>query len=67
MAKQSLRAAINAKCKSCVYDNLAPGNWRQQTQGCTVWRCPLYSVRPVSSGPVMAPESDIAGIIGVQG
>jgi hypothetical protein len=36
----SLRAAINAKCKSCTYDHLAPGTWRMQTEACAVTRCP---------------------------
>ena len=45
----SLRGAINAKCKSCVYDPLAAGNWRMQVDGCAVTRCPLHEVRPRSA------------------
>lgn len=58
----SLRAAINAKCKWCIYDPLSGlGNWRQQVTGCTAKTCPLWPVRPLSSsagskGAELAPE-----------
>lgn len=49
----SLRAAINAKCKECIYDPLSGlGNWRQQVTGCTAKACPLWTVRPLSSGAI---------------
>ncbi len=44
--KHSLRKAVNAKCKDCIYDNLCPGTWRQQVTLCTVKECPLWEVRP---------------------
>lgn len=44
----SLRQAINDKCRDCIYDPLAPGNWRQQVTLCTSTECPLYRVRPTS-------------------
>jgi hypothetical protein len=44
-----LRAAINAKCKGCVYDPSAPGNWRQQVTCCAVKTCPLWEYRPQTS------------------
>lgn len=45
----SLRAAINAKCRDCIYDpESGLGNWRQQVSSCTATECPLYSVRPLS-------------------
>ena len=45
----SLRKAINEMCKECIYDPLAGlGNWRQQVSACTMPRCPLYPVRPIS-------------------
>lgn len=48
--KPSLRAAINAKCKECLYDPRAgKGSWRQQVEACTSPSCPLYDVRPKSS------------------
>jgi len=48
-AKVSLRKAINDKCKECIYDPEDRGNWRQQVQGCTSPKCPLFAVRPISS------------------
>lgn len=48
----SLRAAINAKCKDCIYDPLSGlGNWRQQVTACTIKTCSLWPVRPLSSAP----------------
>ena len=48
--KHSLRAAINKACKDCIYDEHAKGegSWRQQVEVCTVTKCGLYPVRPVS-------------------
>lgn len=49
-SRPSLRAAINAKCKECIYDCLSgAGNWREQVTACTSRTCPLYAVRPLSS------------------
>ena len=46
----SLRSAIDAFCKSCIYDAVGgKGSWRQQVEACTSYRCPLYPVRPKSS------------------
>jgi hypothetical protein len=62
----SLRAAINAKCKDCIYDPLSGlGNWRQQVTGCTAKTCPLWPVRPLSSTASpkeanLAPEEAVA-------
>jgi hypothetical protein len=53
--RHSLRGAINAFCKHCIYDPIGgSGTWRQQVEACTSLKCPLYPVRPVSS----AEESD---------
>jgi hypothetical protein len=39
----SLRKAINAKCKECIYDPIGGnGTWRQQVEQCTSFNCPLY-------------------------
>ena len=49
--KRSLRGAINAYCKSCGYDptrGAGLGAWREQITDCTVTKCALYDVRPVS-------------------
>lgn len=54
----SMRKAINDKCKDCIYDPLAGGNWRQQVEACTCRDCPLYPYRPKSkSRAKSAPES----------
>ena len=47
-AGNSLRKRINLMCRSCIYDELAPGNWRQQVAACKCDSCPLWDVRPVS-------------------
>ena len=48
MSRPSLRSAINAMCKSCLYD---PGNgnggWREQVRGCSSSNCALHPVRPL--------------------
>jgi len=44
----SLRAAINAKCRECIYDPTSGGGtWREQVAACTAPKCPLFSVRPM--------------------
>ena len=49
--KRSLRSAINAKCKECIYDPIAGGGtWRSQVTECTSVTCPLFDVRPTSGG-----------------
>lgn len=58
--KPSLRRAINAKCRECIYDPRGGGGtWKQQVEACTATGCPLYPVRPLSDGekPVFA-DSD---------
>jgi hypothetical protein len=43
--RPSMRAAINAMCKRCVYDPLAGGSCLQQIIDCSIPSCPLYPVR----------------------
>ncbi|RKZ87530.1 MAG: hypothetical protein DRQ39_04015 [Gammaproteobacteria bacterium] len=51
MSKLTRQQAINAMCKSCIYDEGGGnGTWRDQTEGCTAPDCPLYEHRPLSSG-----------------
>ena len=50
--KFSLRACVNDKCKSCIYDPEAAGTWLQQVTLCSVTTCPLYPVRPVSKSAI---------------
>lgn len=45
MAKPGTRGKINAHCLDCTYDELAPGNWVQQIDRCTITSCALYSIR----------------------
>ena len=46
----SLRSAVNAKCRDCIYDVLGVGTWRAQVQACDAeGLCPLWPVRPISS------------------
>ena len=45
--RPSLRSAIDAMCKSCIYDPLSGlGTWREQVSKCSCRLCPLYDVRP---------------------
>ena len=48
--KVSLRKAINEMCKDCTYDPLCPGTWRRQVEECECKLCPLWPVRPVTTG-----------------
>lgn len=50
--KHSLRQAINEKCKECIYDPLAAGNWRVQVTLCSCHSCPLFAVRPKTRGAI---------------
>ena len=49
--RPSMRKAIDAYCKGCIFDALSGlGTWRQQTEGCPSTDCPLYELRPLPSG-----------------
>lgn len=51
MSKPGLRGKVNAFCVHCIYDpGSGGGNWRQQIEDCTARDCPLFDVRPLSSG-----------------
>lgn len=59
----SLRAAINANCKDCIYDGAESGSWRKQVENCTITACSLHPVRPKTIkgkrlGKEKAPASD---------
>ena len=46
----SLRKAIDAKCRSCIYDPASGnGGWREQVSACSSANCPLHPVRPRSA------------------
>jgi len=56
--KLSLRAAINAHCKWCIYDPASGlGNWRQQVSACEITRCALWPVRPRSKPEKVAEQT----------
>lgn len=46
---KSIRAAINAKCWDCNYDEYDSGNWRDQVTACPSSDCPLFPHRPLNS------------------
>jgi hypothetical protein len=47
-ARASLRAAINAMCRSCIYDpGSGNGGWREQVKACSSSNCALHLVRPL--------------------
>jgi hypothetical protein len=55
--RPSMRGAINAKCKDCIYDPLSGlGTWRQQVGGCTSHECPLWALRPMPAADRQAKE-----------
>jgi hypothetical protein len=55
----SLRAAIDAKCKDCIYDACSPGTWRAQVAQCPAPACPLWPYRPApSAGQFANPPRD---------
>lgn len=59
----SLRAAVNAKCKDCTYDDHSPGTWREQVAQCSCVSCPLWPYRPAPrSGPFANPPRDPEGV-----
>ena len=48
-ARPSLRTAIDAMCRSCIYDaESGNGTWREQVQQCSSGNCALHPVRPLS-------------------
>jgi hypothetical protein len=51
MAKPSMRKAIDAFCKDCIYDPLSGGGtWREQVGACKDDLCPLHELRPLPMG-----------------
>lgn len=56
----SLRKAIDAKCKDCIYDpKSGGGTWREQIAQCSCSDCPLWPYRTAPrSGPYSNPPRD---------
>ena len=55
--KQSLRAAINAKCTDCIGDPCAPASLAVQIELCSARDCPLWAVRPVRKARQISTEN----------
>jgi hypothetical protein len=61
-------AAIYAKCRECIHDPMAPGNWRQQVEACSSTNCPLHPFRPISrpktraasANAILPPSHDVS-------
>lgn len=47
MPTTSLRSAIDAKCRDCIFDRLSAGTWREQVASCVSANCSLHPVRPM--------------------
>ena len=59
----SLRAAINAKCRDCIVDELAAGSAAVQVELCTCFTWPVRPVRAVGvRGPYSVPVCEEQGI-----
>ena len=41
------QGAIDAFCKSCIWDNEEEGTWRQQVKACDIQSCALHPYRPM--------------------
>ena len=54
----SLRGAINAKCRDCIYDEAAAGSAAVQIELCASWdTCALWPVRRVRPEGIRVPYS----------
>lgn len=66
----SLRKAINAKCKECIYDPIGgTGTWKKQVFECKSKSCPLWPYRPtprvtLSQGEIVESSARIGPICG---
>lgn len=49
MSGQSLRNAIDAKCRDCGGLDGGDRYWRLHTSACAVVACPLWQVRPLAT------------------
>ena len=55
--KQSIRAAINAKCADCIGDPCSPASLAVQIELCSARDCPLWAVRPVRKARQISTEN----------
>jgi hypothetical protein len=63
--RPSMRRAINAKCKECIYDRVADGTWREQVESCTSQDCALWILRPRASRAVDEAVPGLSGEVAV--
>ena len=61
--KQSLRAAINAKCTDCIGDPCAPASLAVQIELCSARDCPLWPVRPVRKSRRISTENPFSDTV----
>ena len=55
----SRTAAIDAKCKDCIYDHKAPGTVREQIEACTSEKsCALWPYRPLTIATIQRNRKD---------
>ena len=45
----TLKQAVKANCKDCIYDPGAGGNFLEQIEACTITSCHLHEHRPITS------------------
>jgi len=64
LSRPKLRAAIDAKCKDCIYDpECGGGTWREQVAQCSSISCPIWPFRAApGSGPLADPPRDPATV-----
>ena len=61
----SLRSAINAMCRYCIYDpGGGNGTWREQVQACSSSNCPLHAVRPTTVKAKLSGENALHAAAG---
>ena len=56
--------AIDAFCKSCIYDDEEDGTWRQQVKACDIQSCALHRYRPMPykvRSQAVQPDSGVLG------
>ena len=64
--RNSLRGAINNKCRSCIFDEANAGSWLVQVTLCSCKDCPLYSVRPITKSPIPEGTLEAYGVVGAE-
>ena len=58
----SLRKAVNAKCKDCIYDPSSRGTWKQQVTLCSCKTCALWPHRPKTASSLPKTLAEYYGL-----